>query len=267
MPYHLLFCIDRVGRRHLLPTGRSTRQVTLAQGFTLIELLVTISVIAILLAILLPALSRAKEEVSVTSCLNNLRTAGMGQTMYHADNKEWFTPGQAYADGINMYIGVPRSDFNNPKWWTGRNMKSLCFPFKCPTRNSKGYGGSIGSSTIGSRPFAVTNLDYAANTWLHSAGVMDASLGGGWGGWIHTYDIYKGGVSPSEVLDMADGAGGNPRLDYSTFIMSAPHRSGLSTVMNFADAHAKAFYVPADQRVSGYWVSRDYCLQQKYFVK
>ena len=60
-----------------------------SSGFTLIELLVVVSIIALLVSILLPALGKAREQAKAAVCKSNLRTIGLSETLYAADNNDY----------------------------------------------------------------------------------------------------------------------------------------------------------------------------------
>src|SRR5688572_5401620 len=91
-------------------------------GFTLIELLVVIVIIAILAALLLPALSRAKESARTIGCLNNLKQLQLAW-LFYADENNDALPLNVDANNRHLFGGMNWVDGNmvyetNP-WWNG----------------------------------------------------------------------------------------------------------------------------------------------------
>ena len=162
----------------------SLRAGVKSKDFTLIELLVVIAIIAILAAILLPALNSARERGRSTSCINNQKGLGSATAMYIQDN-EGYLPGifssvsqSGYACKLAPYMGIS-SGAMNTNFPTVFKTSFETDLFLCPSTvtpmyQEHNYGGKNGVSYIstneisGKKETVISNP--SAKFWLLEAG-------------------------------------------------------------------------------------------------
>ncbi len=103
-----------------------------AHGFTLVELLVVVSIIALLISILLPALSRARDQAKLVKCLAHIRGTGQAATVFAADHNNHF---QLATDEF----GVNTADSAHQKYAYGGG-ELLAWPVAIAQASGIGYG-------------------------------------------------------------------------------------------------------------------------------
>jgi prepilin-type processing-associated H-X9-DG protein/prepilin-type N-terminal cleavage/methylation domain-containing protein len=208
-------------------------------AFSLVELLVVIAVLAVLIALLLPAVQRVREAASRTTCCNNLKQLGLALQLYHNDN-DCFPPGMtcstsivedAEHSGFTMLLPyLEQTNLGNiyhfdAPWWDSSNYTAVGTTVKvflCPSNRSSGQidlGPIATQWNVPLPPFAAVcdyTLCHGANGTLSSNWTrIPLSVRGVFN--IRPPNLSQSGVRLQDISDgssntlaIGDAAGGNP---------------------------------------------------------
>ncbi len=180
--------------------------------FTLIELLIVISIIAMLGAILLPALNRARETARGTKCLSNVKQCYMAVFQYAGDQKS--IPKDGSRSGYGAATG--------PWWWVAAQGKYLTIPKTGWVFTPAGIVACTGGS--GERAVGI-GLLYA-----------NSAASSTFGKYAEYY--FSGRIrNPSSKVLLAESAGGYGYLGYSNRWIFSAQRSDDNNNSNFAAMH------------------------------